>query len=143
MRGKNTTKVEHLGNVPLFAELTRKELDQLAKLCDEAQVAEGKVLVKQGSVGFECFVIEQGQVKVERDGVVLATLGPGAYFGELALLDKQPRSATVTALTDLLVVVLGPREFASALDTMPGLARKIMTVLARRLRDMDARFVGH
>lgn len=137
-----TSHIEHLANVPLFASLSRKDLTTLAKLCDEITVPAGKVLVKQGSTGYECFVIVEGEADVQRDGRGVTTLGPGAYFGELALLDKGTRTATVTALTDLTVIVMGPREFSSALSSIPGLSMKLMASLARRIRETDARFVG-
>ena len=135
--------IDHLGKIPLFTSLTRKELTLLAKLCDEVPVKAGKVLVKQGTVGYECFVIVEGESIVERDGRTITTLSPGSYFGELAMLDKGPRSATVTAITHMLVLVLGPREFATALDAIPHLSLKLLASLARRIRDTDAKFVGH
>jgi CRP/FNR family transcriptional regulator, cyclic AMP receptor protein len=135
--------IDHLANIPLFNSLSRKELTLLAKLCDEITVPAGKVLMKQGTVGYECFVIVEGSALVERDGRGITTLGPGSYFGELALLDKGPRSATVTAATDMTVLVMGPREFSSALDSIPNLSTKLLATLARRLREMDAKFVGH
>lgn len=139
---KNTTYLDHLANVPLFSSCSKKELQLLGQLCDETTIKEGKVLVKQGSVGYECYVIVEGEAKVERNERVITTIGPGSYFGELALLDKGPRSATVSALTDMTVLVMGPREFATALDRIPGLSMKVMSGLARRLRDMDVRFAG-
>ena len=139
---KNTSYLDHLAGVPLFANCSRKELQLLGQLCEETDVKAGKALVKQGTVGYECFVIVEGEATVDRNGRIITTFGPGAYFGELALLDKGPRSATVTALTDMTVLVLGPREFSTALDKIPGLANKIMAGLARRLRDMDVRLAG-
>lgn len=138
-----TSYIDHLANIPLFNALSRKELGILAKLCDEITVPAGKVLVKQGTVGYECFVIVEGSALVERDGRSITNLGPGAYFGELALLDKGPRSATVTATTDMTVLVMGPREFSSALDSIPNLSMKLLASLARRIRETDAKFVGH
>ena len=139
---KKINYLDHLANVPLFSSCSRKELQLLGQLCDETTIKEGKVLERQGTVGYECYVIVEGEAKVERNDRVITTMGPGAYFGELALLDKGPRSATVQALTDMTVLVMGPREFATALDRIPGLSTKIMAGLARRLRDMDARFAG-
>ena len=135
--------IEHLSNIPLFSALSRKELTLLAKLCDEVPVAAGKVLVRQGTVGYECFVIVEGEAIVERDNRTITTLGPGSYLGELALLDKGPRSATVTAVTDMMVLVMGPREFTSAIDAIPNFSQKLLQSLARRIRDTDAKFVGH
>ena len=142
LMAKKTTYLDHLANVPLFSSCSKKELQLLSQLCDETDVKAGKELVRQGTVGYDCFVIVEGEAKVERNERVITTFGPGSYFGELALLDKGPRSATVTALTDMTVLVLGPREFATALDRIPGLSMKVMTGLARRIRDMDIRFAG-
>lgn len=135
--------LDHLKSIPLFSTCSKKELEQVARLSDELELASGKVLMRQGSVGYECFVLINGKVSVEIDGHIVATLGPGAYFGELALLDKQPRSATVTGLTDLTVLVMGPREFSTMIDQIPGLSTKLLAGLARRIREIDAKFVGH
>ena len=135
--------LEHLAGIPLFAGCTKKELQHLRSLCDEIDVPPGKVLTKQGSVGYECFVIVSGTASVSIDDQVVTSLGPGAYFGELSLLDRQPRSATVTALSPMTVLVMGPREFSGALDTVPGLAHKLLGGLARRLRETNQRHIQH
>ena len=134
--------IDHLGGVPLFAGLSRKDLERLAQLCNEVNVPAGKELVTQGSVGFECFVIVEGEAKVERNGHLLRTLSAGDYFGEMALLDKGPRSATITALSPMTVLVMTPREFSSALDDIKGLNTKIMAGLAKRIRELDQRLLG-
>ena len=135
--------LEHLAAIPLFSGLSRKDLGHLRGLCNEIEVPKGKVLCKQGTVGYECFVIVDGTASVEADGHVLTTLGAGSYFGELSLLDKQPRSATVTALSPMTVLVLGPREFSSALSDIPGLAAKLLSSMARRLREANSRLLAH
>jgi CRP/FNR family transcriptional regulator, cyclic AMP receptor protein len=134
--------LDHLGSVPLFAACSRKELQKIARASDEIHVPSGKVLVEQGDVGRECFVIVDGTVTVKRNGRKVATLGPGAYFGELSLLDKGPRTATVEAESPLTVLVLGPREFSGVLDDVPGLAHKLMASLASRVRELDAKAFG-
>jgi CRP-like cAMP-binding protein len=98
--------------------------------------------MKQGDVGRECFVLVEGKVKVERNGKRIASLGPGAYFGELSLLDKGPRTATVTADSPITVLVLGPREFSGVLDEVPTLAHKLLTALAQRIRELDEKTYG-
>lgn len=140
---KKDAQLEHLAGIALFAGCSRKELQHLRSLCMELDVTSGKILTKQGSVGYECFVIVEGTASVDIDGVVVTTLSTGAYFGELAMLDKQPRSATVTALTPMTVLVLGPREFSTAVDTMPGLAHKLLAGLAVRLREANIRSLQH
>jgi CRP-like cAMP-binding protein len=134
--------LDHLARVPLFAACSRKELQTIAKASDEVTVPSDKVLVEQGASGRECFVIVDGTASVKRNGRRVATLGPGSYFGELSLLDKGPRTATVTAETPLTVLVLGPREFSSVLDAVPGLSHKLLTTLATRVRDLDTKAYG-
>ena len=133
--------LDALASVPLFAACSRKELQQVAKQGEHRTVPPGTVLVSEGSMGAEFFVILSGTAKVSRRGRKVATLGPGAAFGELALLDKAPRNATVTAETPMELVVLGQREFGGVIDEVPGVARKLLTGMARRLREADAHSV--
>ena len=111
----------------------------LADAVYELNVAAGKVLTEQGGSGHEAFVIVKGEAGVEVSGKQVAKLGPGAHFGELALLDGGPRTATVTALTDMTVLVISQRAFFSLLDEVPGLSRKILTTMAGIVRDLDER----
>jgi len=141
MAGRNDY-LEHLKAVPLFAACSRKELQRIARASDETTIAAGTEFVRQGEIGREAFVIVQGQARVDRNGKKVATLGPGACIGELALLDKGPRTATVRAETPLTVLVLGPREFSGLLDEVPGLSHKLLTALASRVRELDRRVFG-
>ena len=100
---------------------------------------DGREIVKQGSVGKECFIIVEGEAAVKRNGRRVATMSAGDHFGELALLDGGPRTATVVAETPLTVLVLGQREFAGLLDEVPGLGRKIMSSLAGWVRELDTK----
>jgi CRP/FNR family transcriptional regulator, cyclic AMP receptor protein len=134
---RNDAFLGHLSEVPLFSALSRKELNLVARRAEDVQVPAGRVLVSEGATGTEFFVILSGTAKVSRRGRKVATLGPGAAFGELALLDKAPRNASVTAETDMELVVLGQREFGGLLDEVPGFARKLLTGMARRLREAD------
>jgi CRP/FNR family transcriptional regulator, cyclic AMP receptor protein len=131
--------LDHLAQVPLFAALSKKDLQRIGKASDEVEVKKGKVLVDQGRMGQEFFLIIEGTASVVRHERVIAELGPGDYFGELALLDKGPRNATVVADSDMTLLVLGQREFTGVLDTVPGLAFKVLTSMARRLREADAK----
>ncbi len=133
--------LDHLAQVPLFSALSRKELALVARRAEDVNVDPGRVLVSEGSTGSEFFVIIDGEAAVSRRGRKVATLGPGAAFGELALLDKAPRNATVTASTTMEVVVLGQREFGGLIDEVPGFARKLLAGMAKRLRDSDAKSV--
>lgn len=133
--------LDHLASVPLFSALSRRDLALIARRAEDVRVEAGKVLVREGATGSEFFVIVDGQARVSRHGRKVATLGPGAAFGELALLDRAPRNATVVAETPMEVVVLGQREFAGIIDEVPGFARKLLAGMARRLRDADAKSV--
>ena len=141
MAGRNSY-LDHLTSVPLFAACSRKDLQRIARASDETELPAGRVLTRQGETGRECFVIVEGQVSVERNGKRIASLGPGACIGDLALLDKGPRTATVTAVSPLKVLVLGPREFAGVLEEVPGLARKLLSALATKVRELDKKAYG-
>ena len=99
----------------------------------------GRILVEEGTIGREFFLIVDGEAAVSRNGRRLATLGPGQYFGELALLDRRPRSATVISDTEMLLLVLGQRQFNGVLDAVPALSRKLLAAMATRLREADSR----
>jgi CRP-like cAMP-binding protein len=129
---------EHLASVPLFSACSKKELATVARRAEDVSVEPGKVLVREGAAGAEFFVIVEGTAEVSRHGHKVAELGPGAFFGDLALLDKAPRNATVTAVTPMELVVLGQREFAGIIDEVPGFAHKLLAGLAHRLRQYDA-----
>lgn len=134
---------EYLATVPLFSALSRSELRQVVRVAEELDVSPGQVLVTEGRTGREFFLILDGQATVRRNGRKVATLGPGQYFGELALIDRKPRSATVEATTPMKLLVLGQREFAGLLETLPGVAAKLLAGLAQRLREADSRTVTH
>lgn len=134
-----STYLKHLASVPLFSSCSNRDLQKIAKASDEIAIDEERVLVEQGAIGHECFVIIEGTAVVKRSNRRVATLGPGDHFGELALFDGGPRTASVVAETPMKVLVLGQREFAGLLDEVPGLAHKVMANLARRIRDLDAK----
>jgi CRP/FNR family transcriptional regulator, cyclic AMP receptor protein len=129
--------LDHLAEVPLFSACSRKDLQRIAKASDEVDVKAGRVLVDQGRMGHEFFLIVEGTAVVKRNETEVNRLGPSDYFGELSLLDRAPRNATVVADTDMKLLVLGQREFTGVLDSVPGLAYKILQIMARRLRQSD------
>lgn len=129
--------LEHLRRIPLFAACSTKDLHKIAKASDEVHLDAGHVLVEQGAIGHEAFVLIEGTARVERNGATVAELGPGDHVGELALIDGEPRSATVIATSPVHVLVLGQREFRGLLDEIPGLAHKVMAQLAARIRELD------
>ena len=135
--------VDHLQQVSLFSACSRKDLQQVAKRAEDIKVDAGKVLVSEGAAGAEFFVILEGNAKVSRHGQEVATLGPGDFFGDLALLDRAPRNATITAATPMELVVLGQREFLGVIDEVPAMAHKLLAALAGRLREADSRALSH
>jgi CRP/FNR family transcriptional regulator, cyclic AMP receptor protein len=137
-RRSKDAKVELLSNVPLFSACSKRDLGRIAALVDEIDVPEGRVFIRQGEPGWECFVISEGRAKATMRGSGSASLGPGDVVGEMSLLDQGPRSATVTAKTDMHLLVLSSRSFSSLIDEVPLVARRIMAVLAGRVRDAEA-----
>ena len=132
------TKVEALRKAPLFEGLARRELVELAKVTDDLEVEPGKVLCKEGQPAREFFVIVDGEVEVRKRGKNVTTLGPGDFFGEIALIEHGTRTATVTAKTPLRFFVLHSRAFNGLMDSAPGVERKVLRALARRvLGDSD------
>ena len=129
------TKVKALKEAPLFAGLSRKELAQLARVSEDLEVEPGKVLCKEGETGHEFFVIVDGKVKVTRKGRRVTTRGGGDFVGEIALLEDVPRTATVTAETPVRLFVLTRKDFRHLLDENPGVERKVLRALARRLAE--------
>src|SRR5919109_102041 len=126
------TKADALGRCPFFAGLSRGELLQLAKVTEDMEVDEGKTLTREGQSGSEFFVIVDGEVGVTKDGSEVRTLGPGDFFGEIALLEDRPRTATVTARTPLRFFVLTRQAFRSMLARQPGIAEKVLDALEER-----------
>jgi CRP/FNR family cyclic AMP-dependent transcriptional regulator len=136
-RSKKGTKQELIGNVRLFSACSKRELARIASLVDEVDAPKGKVIVRQGDPGRECFVIADGRARATIRGKRSAVLGPGSFFGEMSLLDQGPRSATVTAETDMRLLVLGSREFSSVVNEVPTVAVRMMRGLAERLRSAE------
>lgn len=126
-------KVDALQRVPLFAGLSKKELTQLARMSDDLELEEGHVLCREGQTGREFFVIVEGDVEVIRKGRAVKRRGGDDFFGEIALLEDIPRTATVRAKTPLRVFVLTARDFRRLVETSPTVERKVMRSLARRL----------
>jgi CRP-like cAMP-binding protein len=127
-----------LGEVPLFSALSRKDLQTVSKRADRVDAPAGKVLVTEGAAGTEFFAILDGRARVERHGRQVALLGPGNFFGDLALLDRAPRNANVVAETDMELARLDQRAFDALLE-IPGFSKKLLAGLARRLREQDLR----
>lgn len=126
-----------LSKIWLFAPCSARDLRKVRQSLDEITTEAGEVLCEEGQPGHEFFLIVKGTATVRRKGRKVATLGPGQYFGELALLDRGPRSASVIAESNMELLVLEQRHFLGLLDTLPTLARKLLAVMAARLREAD------
>lgn len=124
-------------NLPLFAGCTFDELDEIDRLADQVNVAAGRTVITQGDLGQEFALIVEGEAEIVKDGVAVATVGPGSYFGEVALLDSINRTASVVARTDLVLEVLDRRGFNTLLDDLPKLSRSLLTGLAHRLAELE------
>jgi CRP/FNR family transcriptional regulator, cyclic AMP receptor protein len=128
------TKVDALAKAPLFSALSKQELGALAKATEDLEVEEGKVLTREGDLGREFFVIVEGEVSVTRDGNELRRLGPGEFFGEIALIyENARRTATVTSTSPLRFFVLTRQSFRSLLEHQPEIEDKVMAALEERL----------
>jgi CRP-like cAMP-binding protein len=129
--------VDRLAAVDQLRLCTRAQLEEVARLAERIQVDEGEVLAREGRVGREFFLILSGSVSVTRSGRQVNTLGPGNFFGELAAMNKGPRNATVTALSDVDLLIIGPREFAATAN-IPGFRDALFKSMAQRLQHVDA-----
>ncbi len=133
--------VEQLREVPLFAACSRGDLKIVARHTAQVDVPAKTVIVKEGERGDSFYVVISGQAavrrKVGRSAKKVATLGPGGYFGELALLDPGPRNATVEATSDATLAVIDVRVFRALVRDVPAMSQKLLAGLARRLREAD------
>ena len=114
----------------------------MARATDEVTIPAGKVLCEQGTIAREAYVIVQGTGEVRINKKQVAAIGPGTCVGELALLDHQPRTASVVASSDMTVLVIGVREFGALLDEVPSITHKLMKSLASKIRELDSRVYG-
>lgn len=130
-------KVDLLRRVPLFARCSGGSMDLISRLADEVDVPDGYVLMRQGDRGREFFMIVDGRVRIERDGVTLNTLGPGDYLGEIALLDEGPRTATAVAEGPARLFVITHQGFNSLLDSSADIRTAILESVAARLRSHE------
>src|SRR5262245_44205152 len=130
--------LDHFRSVPLFAHVSDAGLESIVTAADEIDEPAGKVLVSEGDLRRELFVILSGTATVARGGRELNTLGPGDFFGEFSLLSAGPRTATVTAASDVRVMILGPSRFETVLASEPSVQREVLSALGDRLRMLDA-----
>lgn len=137
-----TSVTDHLAAVPLFNACSRKELAVIAKAATEMSFPDGTELMRQDQSAREAFILTAGTVVVKRNGRKVAELGAGSVLGEMGLLDKGPRTATVVAQGPVEALVLGPREFAGLLDEVPSISHKLMRAMAARIRELDTKVYG-
>jgi CRP-like cAMP-binding protein len=134
-------KLDLLRGIPLFADLDRQHVERLGMLTEEVDVPAGKVLIRQGEHGDDMMVIVSGEASVDRDAARINQLGPGEFFGEIALVAGGPRTATVTAQTPTRLLVLNRRDFHALMDEFPAVAIKVLLTLAHRLRTLESNAV--
>ena len=132
---------EELERIELFAELSAKERRAVSRLMTTTSIEAGRDIMVEGSVGREFVIILDGEATVRRSGRLVARVGPGDFLGELAVIAGVPRTATVTADTEMNVSVLNRREFSSLLDEQPKLARKVLVGAVKRLHAIDPSMV--
>jgi CRP-like cAMP-binding protein len=138
---KKDARIELLRKVWLFERCTNKQLDALARLATPIDLPAGKVLATQGERGDQFFVVVSGKVQATRDGVTIGTLEAGSFFGEMALLERLPRVATVTTTEPTTVLVLTTKAFETLVASMPSVDHNMLIVLANRLRELEDRYV--
>ncbi len=133
---------EGLARVPLFSACSKRDLGIVARHTEVLTVVQGTALTEEGTLGDAFFVILEGQATVRRRGRTVSRLGPGGWFGELAVLDPAPRDASVLAETPMTVGVIGARVFRAMVRDVPALTEKLLRGMARRLREADLRELG-
>jgi len=131
---RRSDKADALAKVPLLAGLSKNQRMAIARHADELAIPAGAELTRQGDMGREAFLLVSGRATVRRNARKLATVAPGDVIGEMALLDQQPRSATVTANEEMVVLVMSGRDFSVLLDEVPGLSRRLLATMSQRLR---------
>lgn len=127
-------KLEKLRQVPLFAHLDKRETERLSMLADQLDVPDGQVLTRQGASGGEFFIVLDGKVAIEKDGQRIATMNPGDFLGEIALIDGKPRTATARADGDARLLVIGRAPFHELMDEFPSIRISVLEALAERVR---------
>lgn len=131
---RRSQKADLLKKVPLFSNLSKRHLNEIAKHADQLSIKAGRVLAKQGSIGREFVFIVDGKAQVKKDGKLIRQISAGDFFGEISMIDRKPRTATVISETDVTLLLVNSRSFDHLLDTIPGLQKKIMVALCKYIR---------
>jgi CRP-like cAMP-binding protein len=132
---RKTDQILLIGFVPLFRGFSRSQVDALLRVAHETEFPIGAIIIREGTAGEDFHLLLQGQATVSIGGQEVARAKPGDYFGEMALLDRGVRSATVTADTDVATLRLASKDFLKIVDEDRRIARRIIEELCRRLRD--------
>ncbi|MEA2507852.1 MAG: family transcriptional regulator, cyclic receptor protein [Actinomycetota bacterium] len=135
---KQDPKLEVLRSVPIFSGCSDKELREIGKMTKEVKFPEGKQICEQGQTGLGLHVITDGETRVVVNGRTRRRLGPGAFFGEMALLDNGPRSATVIAESPVSTLSLSAWDFKEGIRDHPTIALKVLEEVSKRLREVDS-----
>lgn len=130
-------KIEHLRRVPLFAHMGNRELERLGQLADEVELGLDQLLTQQGKSGSEFFIVLDGRMTVLQDGRPVGNMGPGDFFGEIALIEERPRTATVRTDGIARLLVINHREFHELMDEFPAIRQAVLSALADRLRKAE------
>ena len=133
MRLRHNQKLDLIDKVPLFSRCSRAQKQQIAKIADEIDLREGKEMTREGAAGREFFILLEGSADVRKNGRKINTLGPGDFFGEIALVSREPRTATVVATAPVRALVVTDRSFRRLLDDTPQIKDKVMEAMAERL----------
>lgn len=133
MRLGKDGKVELIKKVPLFSKLSKKSLEEVAHIADELDLAQGKVMAEEGDRGREFIVLLEGEADVTKGGQTINRMQDGDFFGEIALVTKMPRTATVTATTDVRILVITDRDFGALLKHSDEVSRGVAEALAERM----------
>ena len=128
---------EMLGKTWLWSSLSKKDLESIVKASKERHYESGDTIAKKGESGVGLYLVLDGSVEVRSDGTTLSKLGPGQFFGEMSLLDDQPRSADVVAMEPSRCLILSDWSFKGLISSNPRIALKMLQELARRLRATD------
>jgi CRP/FNR family cyclic AMP-dependent transcriptional regulator len=131
------TVLARLAEIAIFTGCSKKELQEIVRLTTEISVPEGRVLTTEGDHGAEFAIVLDGTAEVSKRGKVVHTLTSGSHYGEMALLDAGPRTATITATSPMSLAVVSRGEFGQLLEEAPALAHSIMRSMARRIRELD------
>lgn len=139
---KQSPRASILSNIPIFSDLTKKDLASIQRMMSKFQIEAGEEFITEGTVGRAAFIIVSGNASVWKGGKLIASVGPGAVIGEMALLAGTPCNATVKAESDLMVESLDRREFSAFLDVNIAMTRRLLKATIIRLLQTEPSLLG-